>query len=245
MLKGPGSIMFHKISFKPHPWPNGGWIVLGIDLGQSSGDFSGMWATGILLQDSFGESFGNLGIARAMTARSPQVLFQGPTCWMCLAARLIIGYSVCVCARVFGGIDKSIHSVTWFAWLWGRAAFLVPVFALAFSLRLEPSWAKQWWHSPYISLNCTRSNWVLSVLRQPGFLLGRQHGRFTTTWEIPSKYWKRSFQRSQVQQCCTWTLIGLAPLRKAWRKRFLWWRSWVSNLERDMFSLLWGVSCVL
>ena len=153
-------------------------------------------------------------------------------------------YSVCVCARVFGGIDKSIHSVTWFAWLWGRAAFLVPVFALAFSLRLEPSWAKQWWHSPYISLNCTRSNWVLSVLRQPGFLLGRQHGRFTTTWEIPSKYWKRSFQRSQVQQCCTWTLIGLAPLRKAWRKRFLWWRSWVSNLERDMFSLLWGVSCV-
>ena len=61
MLKLPGSIMFHKISFKPHPWPNGGWIVLGIDLGQSSGDFSGMWATGILLQDSFGESFGDLG----------------------------------------------------------------------------------------------------------------------------------------------------------------------------------------
>ena len=108
MLKGPGSIMFHQISFKPHPWPNGGWIVLGIDLGQSSGDFSGMWATGILLQDSFGESFGNLGIARAMTARSPQVLFQGPTCWMCLAARLIIGYSVCVCACFWG--DWQVHT---------------------------------------------------------------------------------------------------------------------------------------
>ena len=182
--------------------------------------------------------------ARAMTARSPQVLFLR-TAWKSGASRAQpsgnvapmatslphYSYSVCVCVcACFWGIDKSIHSVTWFAWLWGRAAFLVPVFALAFSLRLEPSWAKQWWHSPYISLNCTRSNWVLSVLRQPGFLLGRQHGRFTTTWEIPSKYWKRSFRRSQVQQCCTWTLIGLAPLRKAWRKRFLWWRSWVSNL---------------
>ena len=139
-------------------------------------------------------------------------------------------YSVCV----FWWIVKWIHPVTW---LLGRAGFLVPLFALAFSLRLEPSWAKQWWHSPHISLNCTRSNWVLSVLRQPGFSLGRQHGRFTTTWEIPSKYWKRSFQRSQVQQFCTWTLIGLAPSLKAWRKRFLWWRSWVSNLERDIFVI--------
>ena len=54
MLKVRASIMFHKVSFKPRPWPNGWRIVVGIDLGQSSGDFSGMWATGILLQDSFG-----------------------------------------------------------------------------------------------------------------------------------------------------------------------------------------------
>lgn len=124
MLKVPGSIMFHKKipSSRTHGQmaDESSWALTWGNLQEI---FQECEQLGFCFRIHLDHLVKALG-ARAMTARSPQVLFLR-TAWKSGASRAQpsgnvapmatslphYSYSVCVCA-CFWGIDKSIHSVT-------------------------------------------------------------------------------------------------------------------------------------